>query len=129
MNVPEELLYTKEHEWTKIEGDTATVGITDYAQHQLGDIVYVELVEVGKEVKQMERIGTVESVKAVSDIYSPLSGTVIEVNDSLKDNPELINQDPYGKGWMVKLKIRDISETKNLMKAGDYEKYVKEESK
>lgn len=129
MNVPEGLLYTKEHEWTKIEGDTATVGITDYAQHQLGDIVYVELVEVGKEVKQMERIGTVESVKAVSDIYSPLSGTVIEVNDSLKDNPELINQDPYGKGWMVKLKIRDISETKNLMKAGDYEKYVKEESK
>jgi glycine cleavage system H protein len=129
MNVPEELLYTKEHEWTKIEGDTAVVGITDYAQHQLGDIVYVELVEVGKEVKQMERIGTVESVKAVSDIYSPLSGTVIEVNDSLKDHPELINQDPYGKGWMVKLKIRDISETKNLMKAGDYEKYVKEESK
>jgi glycine cleavage system H protein len=129
MNVPEGLLYTKEHEWTKIEGDTAIVGITDYAQHQLGDIVYVELVEVGKEVKQMERIGTVESVKAVSDIYSPLSGTVIEVNDSLKDNPELINQDPYGKGWMVKLKIRDISETKNLMKAGDYEKYVKEESK
>jgi glycine cleavage system H protein len=129
MNVPEELLYTKEHEWTKIEGDTAIVGITDYAQHQLGDIVYVELVEVGKEVKQMERIGTVESVKAVSDIYSPLSGTVIEVNDSLKDHPELINQDPYGKGWMVKLKIRDISETKNLMKAGDYEKYVKEESK
>jgi len=129
MNVPEELLYTKEHEWTKIEGDTAVVGITDYAQHQLGDIVYVELVEVGKEVKQMERIGTVESVKAVNDIYSPLSGTVIEVNDSLKDHPELINQDPYGKGWMVKLKIRDISETKNLMKAGDYEKYVKEESK
>ena len=129
MNVPEELLYTKEHEWTKIEGDTAIVGITDYAQHQLGDIVYVELVEVGKEVKQMERIGTVESVKAVSDIYSPLSGTVIEVNDSLKDHPELINQDPYGKGWMVKLKIRDVSETKNLMKAGDYEKYVKEESK
>jgi len=129
MNVPEGLLYTKEHEWTKIEGDTAIVGITDYAQHQLGDIVYVELVEVGKEVKQMERIGTVESVKAVSEIYSPLSGTVIEVNDSLKDHPELINQDPYGKGWMVKLKIRDISETKNLMKAGDYEKYVKEESK
>jgi len=129
MNVPKDLLYTKEHEWTKIDGDTATVGITDYAQHQLGDIVYVELVEVGKDVKQMEKIGTVESVKAVSEIYSPLSGTVLEVNESLKEHPEFINQDPYGSGWMVKLKIKDMSEAKNLLKAEDYEKYVKEESK
>ncbi len=129
MNVPKELFYTKEHEWAKIEGEIATVGITDHAQHQLGDIVYVELIEPGKEVKQMEKIGVVESVKAVSEIYSPLSGEVLETNETLKEHPEYINQDPYGKGWMIKLKIKDISETNNLMKAEEYGNYVKEESK
>ena len=129
MNVPKELFYTKEHEWAKIEGDTATIGITDYAQHQLGDIVYVEFVDAGKEVKQTERIGTIESVKAVSDIFSPLSGVIVEVNEFLKEHPEMINQEPYGKGWMVKLKIKDRAEIQSLMKADEYEKYIKEESK
>ena len=129
MNVPKELLYTKEHEWAKVDGDIATVGITDYAQKQLGDITYVEFVDVGKEVKQMEKVAVVESVKAVSEVFSPLSGTVLSINEILKDRPELINQDPYGEGWLVKIKIKDIGEKEKLLKAEEYENYLKEESK
>lgn len=129
MKVPEGLLYTKEHEWAKIEDDIAVVGITDYAQEQLGDIVYVELPEVGREVKQMESFGVVESVKAVSELFSPLSGTVEEVNEELNEHPELINQDPYGKGWIIKVKIRDREETKKLLSHEEYRKFVEEEAK
>lgn len=129
MNLPKELLYTREHEWARVEGENAIVGITDYAQHQLGDIVYVEFVESGKEVKQMEKVAVLESVKAVSEVFSPFSGVIVEVNEELKDHPEFINQEPYGKGWIAKLKIKDSSEAQNLMKAEEYENYVKEESK
>ncbi len=103
MKVEKGLFYTKEHEWARIENGKATVGITDYAQHQLGDIVYVELPEIGREVKQGEKIGVIESVKAVSELFSPLSGKITEVNEALKDQPELINQEPYGRGWIIKL--------------------------
>lgn len=129
MNIPRDLLYTKEHEWARIDGEVVTVGITDYAQRQLGDITYVEFVEIGREVNQMEKVAVVESVKAVSEVFSPFSGRVEAVNELLKERPELINQDPYGEGWMVKIKIKNIKESENLMKAEEYENYVKEESK
>lgn len=127
LKFPENLFYTKEHEWAKIEGDTATVGITSYAVEMLGDIVYVELPETGKIVKQMETFGVVESVKAVSDLYSPLSGEVIEINSELEDSPELVNQEPYAKGWMIKIKLALPEEKDHLMNAEEYEKYVEEE--
>lgn len=125
MGVPKNLLYTKEHEWVKIEGDVATVGITDYAQRSLVDITFIEFPEKDKEVKQFEQIATVESVKAVSDIYSPLTGQIVEVNEALTDSPEVANQDPYEKGWLFKLKFSDENEKNNLMKSEDYEKYLK----
>ena len=115
MNVPTDLKYTKEHEWIKIEGNVATVGITDWAQGELGDIVFVELPETGTEVKQMETFGTIEAVKAVSDLYSPVTGKVVEINRSLEDDPMQINSDPYGKGWMIKVELADNSETDNLL--------------
>ncbi|RMG65973.1 MAG: glycine cleavage system protein GcvH [Calditrichaeota bacterium] len=124
MNLPEELYYTKDHEWARVEGDTATVGITDYAQSELGDIVYVELPEVGTTVKQGESFGTIEAVKAVSDLYAPLSGEVTEVNTNLEDSPELVNQDPYGAGWMIKIKISNPDEVNNLLSKADYEKLL-----
>lgn len=124
MNLPEELYYTKDHEWARVEGDTATVGITDYAQSELGDIVYVELPEVGATVKQGESFGTIEAVKAVSDLYAPLSGEVTEVNTNLEDSPELVNQDPYGAGWMIKIKISNPDEVNNLLSKADYEKLL-----
>lgn len=126
MNFPKELNYTSEHEWTRIEGDTATVGITDYAQSELGDIVYVELPEVGAQIKQGDSFGTIEAVKAVSDLYAPLTGEVIEVNESLNDAPEKINQDPYNEGWMIKIRIADQSEKSDLLDAGQYENLIKE---
>lgn len=122
MNIPANLLYTKEHEWVKIEGEVATIGITDYAQGQLGDIVFVELPAAGAETKQMQPFGTIEAVKAVSDLFAPLSGTVVEVNAALADKPEAINQDCYGVGWLIKLKISNAGEKQALLSAADYEK-------
>ena len=124
MEVREELLYTKEHEWVAIEDAVATIGITDYAQSELGDIVFLELPEVGATVKQMEAFGTIEAVKAVSDIYSPVSGEIIEVNSSLEDEPDQINSDPYGDGWMIKMKMSDEAELDDLLSAGEYKDLI-----
>jgi glycine cleavage system H protein len=125
MNVPEELQYTKSHEWVRTEDDTATVGITDYAQEELGDIVFVELPEEGATFEAGNSFGTVESVKAVSDLYSPVGGEVVEVNEALNDNPEKINEDPYGDGWIIKL--RTSGEGAELLSASEYEKLLEEE--
>ncbi|MFQ5675999.1 MAG: glycine cleavage system protein GcvH [bacterium] len=120
MEIPEALQYTSEHEWVAIDEDIATVGITDYAQSELGDIVFVELPNLGDEATQMEPFGTIEAVKAVSDLYAPLSGTIVEVNQLLEEKPELINSDPYGDGWIIKLKATDESEFDQLLSADDY---------
>lgn len=120
MNVPSDLKYTKEHEWVKVEGQIATVGITDYAQGELGDIVFVELPQVGDAVKQMEAFGTIEAVKAVSDLYAPVSGTVKEVNAALDDDPMAINRDPYGDGWMIRIELSETSEVEQLLDASGY---------
>lgn len=124
MLIPEDLLYTEEHEWVRVEDETATVGITDYAQGELGDIVFVELPEVGSQTKQMEPFGSIEAVKAVSDLFAPLTGEVTEVNAKLQEAPEAINQDPYGEGWMIKIKIADKSELDRLLSAEDYQKLI-----
>jgi glycine cleavage system H protein len=118
---PAGLLYSKEHEWVKVEGDTATVGITDYAQHSLGDIVYVELPRVGAALQQFGNIGVVESVKAVSDIYTPIGGEVVEINAALEDDPALLNREPFGAGWLFKLKVADQAETGNLLSPESYD--------
>jgi glycine cleavage system H protein len=116
MNIPSDLLYTKDHEWVRIADDIATVGITDYAQGELGDVVYLELPAVGSEVRQGKAFGTIEAVKAVSDLYSAVSGTIDDVNAALADTPELVNQDPYGKGWMIKIKVSNFEVEKgNLL--------------
>ncbi|MBO3803660.1 MAG: glycine cleavage system protein GcvH [Candidatus Brockarchaeota archaeon] len=125
----ERYLYTKEHEWIHAEGDIGTVGITDYAQSQLGDIVTVELPEVGREVKQFESVAIVDSLKTTSDIYSPASGRVVEVNKSLQDHPELINQDPYRGGWIFKIRLSNREELGSLMTLERYEAYVAEEKR
>ena len=125
---PEELKYTDQHEWTRIESDSATIGITDYAQQSLGDIVYVELPEIGTEVKKGEEFGTIESVKAASDTYSPLTGEVTEINEDLQEHPEYINQSPYDKGWIIKIKIKDSSEINDLMNSHQYQEYIKSET-
>ena len=124
---PTDLRYTKEHEWIKIEGDIATMGITDHAQELLTDIVFVELPEIGKKVEQIKPIAVVESVKSVSDVYAPLSGEVIEVNKELENKPELVNHDAFGQGWLAKLRIKDPSETNNLMTSEQYNEFVKSE--
>lgn len=124
MNFPEELKYTKDHEWIRVEGDAAFVGITEFAQHELGDIVYVDINSVGKDVAQEDVFGTVEAVKTVSDLFMPLSGKVLEVNKKLDSNPELVNSDPYGDGWMVKISISDLSQVAGLMSASDYRTQV-----
>ena len=121
---PENFRYTKEHEWILVEGDTATIGITDHAQEELGDIVYVDLPKVGAQLTAGNTFGSVESVKAVSDIYSPASGEVTEVNESLADAPEKLNADPHGAGWLVKLKLTNPSEVQSLMSAVDYQAYI-----
>ena len=121
---PDNYHYTKDHEWIKVEGDKATIGITDFAQKQLGDVVYVELPKVGTELEFHQSIGVIESVKAVSDVYSPISGEVIELNEKLNDSPELVNQDPHGKGWIIRIKIKDDSELQKLMSATEYEKFI-----
>jgi glycine cleavage system H protein len=120
VNIPAELKYTKEHEWVKIDGNVATIGITDYAQGELGDIVFVELPDIGAEVRQMDSFGTIEAVKAVSDLYSPVTGKVVEINSALDDDPMVINQDPYGDGWMLKVELSDTSEIEQLLDASGY---------
>lgn len=125
-NVPEGLRYSKDHEWAKIEGNRARVGITDHAQSELTDVVYVEFPAVGKVVKQGDVLGTVESVKAVSEIFAPLSGKVAEVNKALEDAPERVNKDPYGAGWMVVLDLSDASQTQKLLDAAAYKKLIGE---
>lgn len=127
MEFPEGLKYSKEHEWVLVEDKIATIGITDYAQQELGDIVYVELPEVGEKIVKDDPFGAVESVKAVSDIYAPVSGTVIEVNDSLPDSPETINDDAYGDGWMVRVEMSDMDDLKDLMSAEEYAEYVEQQ--
>jgi glycine cleavage system H protein len=124
VSVPEELQYTRSHEWVRTEGDTATVGITDYAQDELGDIVFVELPEKGATFDAGDSFGAVESVKAVSDIYAPVGGEVVEVNEALNDSPEKINEDPYGEGWIIKLRVSDEGD---LLSASDYEQFLEEE--
>lgn len=124
MNFPDQLRYTKDHEWIRVEGNVATVGITDFAQRELGDIVYVEVETVGKQLDAGAVFGTVEAVKTVSDLFLPVSGTITELNPALANAPELVNSDPYGEGWMVKMNIRDAAEVEALMDAKAYEKTV-----
>ena len=126
MAYPTDYKYTKEHEWVKVNGDTGTIGITDYAQQSLGDIVFVDLPKSGTELTAGKTFGTVESVKAVSDLYAPVSGTVTQINDALTTSPEKINSDPHG-SWMVKVKLKETGELKSLLSAADYEKFVTEE--
>jgi len=124
MNLPEELLYSKEHEWIRLEGNIATIGITDYAQIELGDVVFVELPEIGSSLAAEDVFGSLESVKAVSEIYTPVAGQVTQVNSSLENSPEKVNDDPYGNGWMIQIQVTDTSETGKLMSASDYAGYI-----
>ena len=123
MEIPKDLHYTKEHEWVLVEDDLAVVGITDYAQSELGDIVFVELPEVGEEVEAAESFGTVEAVKTVSELFSPVTGTVSEINEALADSPDLVNTDPYGEGWMIKVKYTEIPE-EDLLSAAEYKEMI-----
>ena len=124
MNFPEELKYTNDHEWVRIEGNVAYAGITDFAQHELGDIVYIEIDTLGKEVTKEDQFGTVEAVKTVSDLLMPISGRIAELNKKLDTNPELVNTDPYGEGWMVKIEISDASQIDKLLSSSDYKVLV-----
>tara|TARA_B100001094_G_scaffold179494_1_gene173779 strand:+ start:1138 stop:1515 length:378 start_codon:yes stop_codon:yes gene_type:complete len=124
MNVPKDLKYTKDHEWVKIEGDIAIIGITDFAQGELGDIVYVEVDTLEENLQKEEVFGTVEAVKTVSDLFMPLSGEILEFNESLETNPEKVNEDPYNEGWMIKMKVSDLSEMDNLLSAEDYQNTI-----
>jgi glycine cleavage system H protein len=124
MSSPADRRYTKEHEWVRADGDIGTVGITDYAQDQLGDIVYVDLPSVGAQVKQLEKLGEIESVKAVSDLYSPVSGEVVEVNQGVNDRPELVNQSPYDEGWLVRVRLTDSAELNNLLTSKQYDELI-----
>ena len=120
MNIPSALKYTKEHEWLRIEGDVAYVGITDFAQGELGDIVFLEIEKCGESLAAEEVFGTIEAVKTVSDLFMPVSGDVVEINDLLEDHPELVNTDPYGKGWLIKITLKDSTEVNNLLSAEQY---------
>ena len=124
MSYPADLLYTKDHEWVKISGDVATVGITEFAQGELGDIVYVEVETLGESLEEHDLFGTIEAVKTVSDLFMPIAGEVIEVNGSLNDTPEVVNSDPYGDGWMIKVRVADGASRDNLMNAADYKKMI-----
>lgn len=124
MNIPENLKYSKEHEWVKVEGDSAIIGITDFAQSELGDIVFVEIDTVGETVEAEEVFGTIEAVKTVSDLFMPVSGEIFEFNEKLEDDPELVNNDPYGDGWLVKVKLSDASQVDGLMDAAAYKEMV-----
>ena len=127
MEFPEGLKFSKEHEWVLVEDQVAIIGITEYAEQELGDVVYVELPEVGEKIVKDDPFGAVESVKAVSDIYAPVSGTVVEVNDTLPDSPETINDDPYGDGWLIKVEMTDRDDLKDLMSAEEYAEYVEQQ--
>ena len=124
-NVPEDLHYSKDHEWVRVEGDTAVIGITDYAQDSLGDVVYVELPKEGESFAANESFGSVESVKAVSEVFSPVSGTISGINESLTDEPEKVNGDPYGEGWMIRVKMSNPGEVDSLLTAAEYEDFTK----
>jgi glycine cleavage system H protein len=124
MNIPQELRYTKEHEWVLLEDGVAIIGVTDFAQAELGDIVYVELPAVGTQLKAMDAFGNVESVKSVSDLYSPIAGTVADINTRLGESPEVVNSDPYGEGWMVRLEPKDAAEIEQLLTADEYSDYI-----
>ena len=124
MNIPAELKFTKDHEWVNIDGDILTIGITDFAQSELGDIVYVEVDTIDEKLEAEEVFGTVEAVKTVSDLFVPVSGEVIEFNEALEDSPEMVNDDPYGKGWMIKLKCDDLSEIENLLNSAEYKELI-----
>ncbi len=124
MNIPEKLKFTNDHEWIKIDGDEAIVGITDFAQKELGDIVFVEVETVGEEIEKEETFGTIEAVKTVSDMFMPVSGEVLEFNEELEDTPELINNDPYGKGWIIKIKISNLDEVKDLLDSKQYKEII-----
>lgn len=128
METPRELRYTKEHEWVRVDGDRAVVGITDYAQDALGDVVYVDLPDVGAEVRAGQSMGEVESTKSVSDVFAPVSGTVVERNDALSDSPERVNRDPYGEGWMVVVRMSDPTEVEGLLDAEGYERFTQAEA-
>jgi glycine cleavage system H protein len=127
-NVPEDLHYSKDHEWIKVEGDVGTIGITDHAQHSLGDVVYVELPKAGESFTAHEAFGSVESVKAVSEIFTPVSGEVTEVNEALQDEPEKVNNDPYGDGWMARIRMSNPGEVDALLSAAEYEDFTKAET-
>jgi glycine cleavage system H protein len=122
---PSENLYTREHEWVRVEDDICVLGITEFAQHELGEVVFVELPEVGQVFDTGDELGTIESVKAVAEIYTPVAGEVVEVNESVSDDPELLNEDPHGEGWLIKIRFSSASDLKELMKADQYEEYVK----
>jgi glycine cleavage system H protein len=122
--IPDDLLYTKEHEWIRVDGDKATIGITEHAQDELGDVVFVELPTVGDAIEANEPFGSVESVKAVSELFMPVGGEVVKVNPGLEDAPELVNDDPYGKGWMIRVTIKDKSELDELLSSDDYDEYI-----
>ena len=124
MNTPSDLKYTKEHEWVSLDGETATIGITDYAQSQLGDIVFVEFPDINSEINQNETFGVIEAVKTVADLFAPVSGELIETNSSLEDSPNFINSDPYGSGWIIKVKINDSNEYNGLMSSDVYEEHI-----
>jgi glycine cleavage system H protein len=127
-NIPDDLNYTKDHEWVRVEGDVAVVGITDYAQDSLGDVVYVELPKPGEEVTANDPFGSVESVKAVSEMFSPVSGTVAATNEALTDDPDKVNKDPYGEGWMIRVKLSNPGEVDSLLTAAEYEDFTKAEA-
>jgi glycine cleavage system H protein len=127
-NVPEDLHYSKDHEWVRVDGDQAIIGITDYAQNSLGDVVYVELPKAGDEFAANEAFGSVESVKAVSEVFTPVAGTVANINESLADEPETVNSDPYGAGWMIRIKMSNRGEVDSLLTAAEYEDFTKAES-
>lgn len=124
MNIPEDLKYTNDHEWLKIDGNTGVIGVTDFAQGELGDVVYIEIETEGEELGQGDAFGTIEAVKTVSDLFMPVSGKVIEVNGELESNPELVNDDPYGKGWMVKIEISDTSQLDSLLDSEQYQSVI-----
>ncbi len=127
MSIPNDLFYTENHEWISLDGKEAVVGITEHAQEELGDIVFVELPSVEEELDQFEEFGVIESVKAVSDVFMPASGIIVEVNEELMDRPELINEDPYGSGWLIKIEVKDKDELEELMDSTEYEAFLEEE--
>jgi glycine cleavage system H protein len=128
MSTPEDNRYAKSHEYIHIEGNVGTIGITEYAQKELGDVVFVELPQVDTELEAGDELGSIESVKAVSELFSPVTGTVVEINEALRDNPALVNTDPWGDGWMIRIKLSDVTEADELMSAEEYEEYIEKES-